>query len=98
MPFSGDVEGDEDGLITSLPDFPETSTAASESTNVNDLIMGEQLTADQQVELQQHKIILTDDTPCFQTPYHELLDMVQNDIIQFDDTTPYCSPLIVVKK
>jgi len=57
----------------------------------------------------EHKLRLTDDTPCFQAPYripeslkdaveNDLLEMVRNDIIQFDETTSYCSPLIVVKK
>jgi len=130
MVISGDIEADEEGLITSLPDFPDSCSAGGpDSTYLNDWTIGEQLTADQRADLHsvladypdvfsdrpgctnliEHTIRLTDDTPCFQTPYripeslkdaveNELLEMVRNDIIQFDETTSYCSPLIVVKK
>ena len=57
----------------------------------------------------EHKIRLTDDVPCYEAPYRipesmkdaveaELMEMLENDIIQYDETTPYCSPLIVVRK
>jgi len=52
MVISGDIEADEEGLITSLPDFPDSCSAGGpDSTYLNDLTMGEQLTADQQADL-----------------------------------------------
>ena len=52
MVISGDIEADEEGLITSLPDFPDSCTAGGQdATHFNDLTVGEQLTADQRAEL-----------------------------------------------
>ena len=48
MVISGDIETDEEGLITSLPDFPDSCSAGGpDATCLNDLTVGEQLTADQ---------------------------------------------------
>ena len=53
MVISGDIDADEEGLITSLPDFPDSCSAGGpNSTSLNDLTVGEQLTANQRAELQ----------------------------------------------
>ena len=55
-----------------------------------------------------HKIELIDSTPCWQKPYpipdalkeeteREINSLLEQDIIQYDPETKYCSPLIVIK-
>ena len=59
--------------------------------------------------LVEHSIRVTDDTPCFQSPYKipaalrdkvydELMQMVDRGVLQYDDNTNYCSPLVIIKK
>jgi len=59
--------------------------------------------------LVEHSIRVNDDTPCFQSPYKiraalrdkvydELMLMLDRGILQYDDNTNYCSPLVIVKK
>jgi len=56
-----------------------------------------------------HRIQVTDEIPCYQLPYripetlrdsveHELSQMLEDGIIQYDDKTSYNSPLVIVKK
>ena len=62
-----------------------------------------------ETHLIEHSIRVTDETPCYQAPYKipealreqiydELMQMIRNNVIQFDDQTKYCSPLVIVKK
>ena len=59
--------------------------------------------------LMTHTITVTDDTPSYEAPYRipegmrdtvhdELMKMVENGIIKYDDETRWNSPLIIVKK